>query len=90
MEDLFRTDLLRQVADLDALPVGAYNIRANGQSAARSTTSRSSGVRASPVRAMPRLRAMRSKRRASSLENGTLGPIAPVSSAASTCPSERR
>ena len=38
MEDLFRTDLLRQVADLDALPVGAYNIRANGQSAARSTT----------------------------------------------------
>ena len=38
MEDLFRTDLLRQVADLDALPVGAYNIRANGQSAARNTT----------------------------------------------------
>lgn len=30
--------LLREVAELDALPVGAYNIRANGKSAARSTT----------------------------------------------------
>ena len=38
MEDLFKTDLLHQVADLDALPVGAYNIRANGQGAARNTT----------------------------------------------------
>lgn len=38
MEDLFKTDLLHQVADLDALPVGAYNIRANGLSAARNTT----------------------------------------------------
>ena len=38
MNDLFETDLLRQVAELDALPVGAYNIRANGESAARSTT----------------------------------------------------
>ena len=31
-------NLLREVAELDALPVGAYNIRANGQSAARNTT----------------------------------------------------
>lgn len=38
MQDLFATDLLHQVADLDALPVGAYNIRADGKSAARSTT----------------------------------------------------
>lgn len=38
MNDLFETDLLRQVAELDALPVGAYNIRANGESAARNTT----------------------------------------------------
>jgi Fe-S cluster assembly scaffold protein SufB len=38
MTDLFRTDLLHQVADLDALPVGAYNIRADGKSAARNTT----------------------------------------------------
>lgn len=38
MNDLFKTDLLRQVAELDALPVGAYNIRANGESAARNTT----------------------------------------------------
>ena len=30
--------LLREVADLDALPVGAYNIRADGKSAARNTT----------------------------------------------------
>ena len=30
--------LLKEVADLDALPVGAYNIRSNGESAARNTT----------------------------------------------------
>lgn len=30
--------LLKEVAELDALPVGAYNIRSNGQSAARNTT----------------------------------------------------
>lgn len=30
--------LLHEVAELDALPVGAYNIRANGASAARNTT----------------------------------------------------
>ncbi len=30
--------LLKEVAALDALPVGAYNIRSNGQSAARNTT----------------------------------------------------
>ena len=34
----FEKNLLKEVADLDALPVGAYNIRANGQSAARNTT----------------------------------------------------
>ncbi|MDD2959657.1 MAG: SufD family Fe-S cluster assembly protein [Lachnospiraceae bacterium] len=38
MEDLFQTNLLHEVAQLDALPVGAYNIRANGESAARNTT----------------------------------------------------
>ena len=38
MANLFETDLLHQVADLDALPVGAYNIRADGKSAARNTT----------------------------------------------------
>lgn len=38
MNQLFETDLLKQVAELDALPVGAYNIRANGESAARNTT----------------------------------------------------
>lgn len=31
-------DLLKQVAELDALPVGAYNIRTNGESSARNTT----------------------------------------------------
>lgn len=30
--------LLREVAELDALPAGAYNIRANGESAGRNTT----------------------------------------------------
>lgn len=30
--------MLKEVAELDALPVGAYNIRSNGQSAARNTT----------------------------------------------------
>ncbi len=38
MANLFETDLLHEVADLDALPVGAYNIRADGKSAARNTT----------------------------------------------------
>ncbi len=38
MVDLFKTDLLHQVADLDALPVGAYSIRANGQSAKLNST----------------------------------------------------
>ena len=36
--DAIQMNLLREVAELDALPVGAYNIRANGQSAARNTT----------------------------------------------------
>lgn len=31
-------NLLREVAELDALPVGAYNIRSDGKSAARNTT----------------------------------------------------
>ena len=30
LNELFETDLLHQVAELDALPVGAYNIRSNG------------------------------------------------------------
>ncbi len=38
MIDQIQQELLRQVADLDSLPVGAYNIRANGQGAARNTT----------------------------------------------------
>ena len=36
--DAIQMDLLKKVAELDALPVGAYNIRANGKSAARNTT----------------------------------------------------
>ncbi|MDO4650992.1 MAG: SufD family Fe-S cluster assembly protein [Eubacteriales bacterium] len=36
--DTIQQKLLKEVAELDALPVGAYNIRANGQSAARNTT----------------------------------------------------
>ena len=31
-------ELLKQVAELDSLPVGAYNIRTNGESSARNTT----------------------------------------------------
>ena len=38
MIDQIQMDMLKAVADLDSLPVGAYNIRANGQSAARNTT----------------------------------------------------
>ena len=38
MLDQIQMNLLKEVAELDALPVGAYNIRANGQSAARNTT----------------------------------------------------
>lgn len=34
----FEKKLLKEVADLDALPVGAYNIRSNGESVARNTT----------------------------------------------------
>ena len=33
-----REEALHEVAELDALPVGAYNIRANGKAAARNTT----------------------------------------------------
>lgn len=36
--DSIEKSLLQAVADLDALPVGAYNIRSNGQSTARNTT----------------------------------------------------
>ena len=34
MIDEIQKNLLREVADLDSLPVGAYNIRANGEKAA--------------------------------------------------------
>lgn len=36
--DAIQKNILHEVADLDALPVGAYNIRANGESAGRNTT----------------------------------------------------
>lgn len=36
--DAIEKSLLKEVADLDALPVGAYNIRANGAAAGRNTT----------------------------------------------------
>ena len=36
--DEIRMNLLKEVADLDALPVGAYNIRENGKVAGRNTT----------------------------------------------------
>lgn len=36
--DQIQKKLLREVAELDALPVGAYNIRVNGESSARNTT----------------------------------------------------
>ncbi|MBE6894865.1 MAG: SufD family Fe-S cluster assembly protein [Ruminococcaceae bacterium] len=36
--DAIQKDLLEKVADLHEVPQGAYNIRANGQAAARSTT----------------------------------------------------
>ena len=36
--DEMQKHLLKEVAALDALPVGAYNIRSNGKSAARNTT----------------------------------------------------
>ena len=38
MLDAIEMNLLKEVADLDALPVGAYNIRANGQPGGRNTT----------------------------------------------------
>ncbi len=38
MLDNIQMNILREVAELDALPTGAYNIRANGQGAARNTT----------------------------------------------------
>lgn len=36
--DEIQKRMLREVADLDALPVGAYNIRANGETASRNST----------------------------------------------------
>ncbi len=36
--DAIQKNLLHEVAELDALPVGAYNIRSNGKSASRKTT----------------------------------------------------
>ena len=36
--DEIQRNLLKEVAQLDALPVGAYNIRSNGESTARNTT----------------------------------------------------
>ena len=36
--DAIEKNLLKEVAELDSLPVGAYNIRANGQLAGRNTT----------------------------------------------------
>ena len=38
MLDQIQMNLLKEVAELDALPVGAYNIRANGKLASRNTT----------------------------------------------------
>lgn len=38
MIDSIQKNMLREVADLDALPVGAYNLRMNGQSAGRNST----------------------------------------------------
>ena len=38
MLDQIQMNLLREVAELDALPVGAYNIRANGAAEARNTS----------------------------------------------------
>ncbi len=38
MVDEIQMTILEQVADLHAVPEGAYNIRANGQTASRNTT----------------------------------------------------
>mgnify|MGYP000876253000 CR=1 FL=1 len=38
MIDEIQKRLLKEVADLDSLPIGAYNIRANGAPAGRNTT----------------------------------------------------
>ena len=36
--DAIQKNILHEVADLDSIPQGAYNIRANGTSAGRNTT----------------------------------------------------
>lgn len=36
--DAIQKNILKEVADLDALPIGAYNIRSNGATSARNTT----------------------------------------------------
>lgn len=38
MDELIQKKLLKEVAELDALPVGAYNIRSNGRSVMRNST----------------------------------------------------
>lgn len=38
MLDLIQKNLLREVAELDTLPAGAYNLRANGQAVSRKST----------------------------------------------------
>ena len=38
MMDAIEKSLLKEVAELDSLPVGAYNIRVNGKSSDRKTT----------------------------------------------------
>lgn len=38
MMDAIEKNLLHEIAELDSLPVGAYNIRSNGKSSARNTT----------------------------------------------------
>ena len=38
MIDSIQKKLLKEIAGLDGLPVGAYNIRANGAAAGRNTT----------------------------------------------------
>ncbi|HIG0358578.1 TPA: hypothetical protein ACX96Z_000133 [Clostridium sporogenes] len=38
MSDLIQKNLLREVAELDELPVGAYNLRVNGKDQSRRST----------------------------------------------------
>ena len=36
--DQIEKNLLKQIADIEKVPVGAFNLRANGEKAARQTT----------------------------------------------------